>query len=108
MWCLIVGMIVGGCGKSDSNLAAQRAAGLPPEALSVRDAFAGSGPSYENPVNEILKLIKAGEQNPAAYAEALPQLQRLASNPTISAQQKQALDALVEKLRAAASNPIRR
>jgi hypothetical protein len=96
---VVLALLVFGCGKTNGNAEAQQDEGLPPEAVAVRVAFAGSGPSYENPVSELLKLVKAGQENSAAYAEAIPQLQRLASNPTISASQKQALEALLEKLK---------
>lgn len=106
-WCLVIGVttLLAGCGKSGGDHAAQADAGLPEEAVAVRTAFAGSGPSYENPLSEMLKLVKAGKDNPAAYAEVIPQLQRLASNPTLTAQQKQSLEALVAKLKADHSNP---
>jgi hypothetical protein len=96
---LVLALVTFGCGKTDGTADAQQDEGLPPEAVAVRAAFAGSGPSYENPVSELLKLVKAGQENSAAYAEAIPQLQRLATNPTISASQKQALEALLEKLK---------
>lgn len=91
-------LILGGCGKSGVD-AKQEDAGLPPEAVAVRKAFESSSPSYKNPVKEALNLVKAGSVNRNAYAEVIPQLQKLASNPTISAEQKQALEALVEKLK---------
>lgn len=102
---IVLALVTFGCGKTNGTAEAQQDEGLPAEAVAVRAAFAGSGPSYENPVSEILKLVKAGQENSAAYAEVIPQLQRLASNPTITAQQKQALEALVEKLKADLSNP---
>jgi hypothetical protein len=96
---MVLVWVASGCGKTDRTVGAQQDEGLPPEAVAVRAAFVGSGPSYENPVSEILKLVKAGQENSAAYAEAIPQLQRLATNPTISASQKQAVEALLEKLK---------
>lgn len=93
-------VVVIGCGKSGGGSASPADEGLPAEAIAVRQAFVGAGPSYENPVNEALKLVKAGSINPTAYVEVIPQLQRLAGNPTISSAQKLALDGLVEKLKA--------
>jgi hypothetical protein len=106
-WCLVIGMttMLAGCGNSGGDQAAQADAGLPVEAVAVRQAFTGSGPSYENPLSEMLKLVKAGKDNPAAYTEVIPQLQRLASNPTITAEKKQSLEALVEKLKADLATP---
>jgi hypothetical protein len=86
-----------GCGKSSSTPDAD--AGLPPEAIAVRKAFAGSGPSYRNPIEEALALVRAGRVNPSGYAEALPQLERIAANTTITSEQKQALDTLIQKIR---------
>jgi hypothetical protein len=90
-WC--------GCGGPDAELKEASDEGLPPEAVAVRQAFESAHPSLKNPVMEALNLVKAGKVNPAAYGEALPQLQRLASNPTLTPEQKQALEALVLKLR---------
>lgn len=93
---LVVGLICG-CGKGGS--ASEQDAGLLPEAVAVRKAFESASPSYRNPIEEALKLVRAGSVNPTAYGEALPQFERLAANPTLSADQKQALDALVQKLK---------
>ena len=49
-----------------------------------------------------MNLIKAG-----AYAEALPQLQKLASNPAIDSGQKQALETLITRLKTGTSTPAR-
>ena len=73
--------------------------GLPPEAVAVRKAFESSDPSYKNPVSEMLKLVKAGGANVIAYSEALPQAEVLAANPTMNAEQKQALEAMVQKMK---------
>lgn len=96
LFILLLGVV--GCGKS-SEQNTQADEGLPAEAVAVRKAFESSSPSYKNPVKEALNLVKAGAVNPSTYAEVLPQLQTLAANPTISAEQKQALEALVEKLK---------
>lgn len=96
---LVILLLIGvGCGKSGKQNT-QADEGLPAEAVAVRKAFESSSPSYKNPVKEALNLVKAGAVNPSTYAEVLPQLQTLAANPTISAEQKQALEALVEKLK---------
>lgn len=97
-------LIVVGCGKSGADNT-QADAGLPAEAVAVRKAFESSSPSYKNPVKEALNLVKAGSVNRSAYAEVIPQLQTLAANPTISTEQKQALEALVEKLKRELSSP---
>jgi len=88
-----------GCGKSNADFQKPSDEGLPPEAIAVRQAFESSPPGYRNPVEEALKLVKAGSINRSAYAEALPQFQRLASNQTISPEQKQAIEALITKLK---------
>jgi hypothetical protein len=93
-FCLLTG-----CGKSNSIPAADPNAGLPAEAIAVRKAFESASPSYRNPIEEVLALVRAGQINPSALAEALPQLERIASNPTISAEQKQALDELIQKIK---------
>lgn len=88
-----------GCGKSDSAPKIDPNAGLPPEAAAVRKAFQSASPSYRNPIEEALALVRAGQVNQTALAEALPQLERIAANSTISAGQKQALDVLVQKIK---------
>ena len=91
-------LIVVGCGKSGANNK-QADAGLPAEAIAVRNAFESAAPGHKHPVTEVLSLVKAGSVNRDAYTEALPKLQMLAANPTISTEQKKSLEALVEKLK---------
>ncbi len=86
-----------GCGKNPSPRDSD--AGLPPEAVAVRKAFESAPPSFRNPVSEMLALVKAGGANPVAYAEVIPQLESLAANPNLSADQKQALQTLAGRLR---------
>jgi hypothetical protein len=76
-----------------------------PEAIAVRRGFEDSGPSHRNPITEVLALVKAGRVNPTAYAEALPQLETLAANPTFSTEQQRLLNALIQQVRAATVNP---
>ena len=101
--CVILGMA--GCGKSAVTSDADK--GLLPEAVAVRKAFQSANPSSQGPVEEAIRLVKAGASNHSAYAEAVPLLQRLAANPKYSDEQKQALEALMEKLKSelAASKP---
>ena len=73
---------------------------MPAEAVAVRKAFESSTPDKQVAIKEILRVVKAGGLNPSAYAEVVPQIQKLAGNSTISADQKQALEALVQKLKA--------
>jgi hypothetical protein len=87
-----------GCGKPAVTTSDDE--GMFAEAVAVRKAFESASPSYKNPVNEMLKLVKAGQANATAFREALPQVEMLAANQTISADQKQALEALVAKLKA--------
>lgn len=65
----------------------------------MRKAFRSANPSSQGPVEETLRLVKAGVANPSAYTEAMPLIQKLAANPNISAEQKLALEALDEKLK---------
>ncbi len=90
-------LIAVGCGKSGVENK-QTDTGLPAEAIAVRNAFESAAPGHKHPVTEVLSLVKAGSANRDAYAEALPKLQMLAANPTISTEQKKSLEALVEKL----------
>lgn len=70
-----------------------------PEVVAVQKAFATADPSFRNPVNQTLDLVKAGKINPAAYTEAMPQLRTLAANPNMTADQKRVLEALIERLK---------
>ena len=95
---LILLLLVVGCGKATKkNLQADE--GLSAEAVAVRKAFESAAPGHKHPVTEMLNLVKAGTVNRDAYVEVLPKLQMLATNPTISPEQKQAVEALVEKLK---------
>jgi hypothetical protein len=94
--CVILG--VAGCGKPDVTFQEKSDAGLPAEAVAVRKAFASATPDRQATIKEILGIVKAGGSNPSAYAEVLPQLQKFGANPTITAEQKQAIEALVQKL----------
>jgi len=96
-------VLVSGC--RDSTSVNPQDEGQLPEAIAVRRAFENSGPSHRNPINEVLALVKAGRVNPTAYAEALPQLETLAANPTFSTEQKQLLNALIQQVREATGKP---
>jgi len=100
---LLAAGLLAGCGKKDA--APDADAGLLAEAVAVRKAFDGSPPSYRYPVEEALKLVRAGAVNPLAYSESMPQLQRLASNTTITPEQKQALETLIQKLQSMGVKP---
>lgn len=104
-WWLIAGLFVAGlgllagCGKSGTVLQAEHSnEGLFPEAVKVREVFASAPPALKNPVDESLKLVKAGNTSPSAYREALPQFQQLAANPMLSADQKAAIESLLVRL----------
>lgn len=92
--------IMAGCGRSEKLPASDPNAGLPPEAIAVRRAFASADPSYRNPVESALDLVRAGQKNPTALAEVLPLLERLVANQTITADQKQALTGLIDSIKA--------
>ena len=92
-----------GCGKQETvEFKKETDEKLPAEAIAVRKAFASAEPTLKNPVMETMNLIKAG-----AYAEALPQLQKLAGNPVIDPGQKQALETLITRLKTGPSTPPR-
>ena len=86
-----------GCGKPPATTQAD--SGLPPEAVAVRKAFASANASSRGPVEEVLRIVKSGATNPAAYAEALPQLQKFAAGANLTAEQEQTLEALIQKLK---------
>lgn len=92
----MAGLMLCGCGKNDTVATDPDAL---PEVVAVQKAFASATPSFRNPVNQTLELVKAGKVNPEAYAEAMPQLKMLATNPNMTADQKSTLEALIEKLK---------
>ena len=95
---MALGLLLGGCGAKESA-SPQADSTTMPEVVAVQKAFESASPSFRNPVNQTLDLVKAGKVNPDAYAEALPQLQRLAANTYLNADQKKVLDALIERLK---------
>lgn len=92
-------LVVSGCGGGDAEVSRGEDAGMLPEAIAVRQAFEGDSPSIKNPVTQVLSIVTAGSVSPEAYAEALPQLQRPAGISSLSPEQKQALEALIQRLR---------
>ena len=95
---LALGLLLVGCGAKESASTQTDPAAMP-EVVAVQKAFESAAPSFRNPVNQTLDLVKAGKVNPDAYAEALPQLQRLAANTYLNADQKKVLDVLIERLK---------
>lgn len=95
---LIWGLLLAGCGSKATVTTKADPTDLP-EVLAVQKAFESASPSFRNPVNQTLELVKAGKINPDAYVEALPQLQKLAANTYLNADQKKTLDALIERLK---------
>ena len=107
--CLAVVGLLAGCGGGGSSSSPDElTAGLPPEAVAVYEAFKDASTSYRFPVEDALRIMKGGDQNPRAYADALPLLQRLAANPTLTPEQKQALDALIVRLKSDLATTNRR
>jgi hypothetical protein len=98
-------VLLAGCGKSDKVAVVDPNAGLPPEAVAVRQAFESSEPSYRYPVEDVLRLVKAGQSNPVAMSEALPMLGKLITNPTITPAQKQALEDLMQNIKSGGVKP---
>lgn len=97
-----------GCGGGDTQPSGPSDEGMVPEAIAVRDAFAEAHPSYRNPINELLGIAKVAPENPVAYAEVIPQLERISTDSGLTPEQKQALDALVKRLKADAAAARRR
>ena len=96
-------LILAGCGKQETvEFKKETDENLPTEAIAVRKAFESAEPALKNPVMETMNLIKAG-----AYAEALPQLEKLAGNPVIDPGQKQALETLITRLKTGPPTPSR-
>lgn len=92
--------VLSGCGGSGGGGGSVGSdTGLPAEAIAVQQAFEDASPSKKYPVMEMMGLIRTGATNRMAYAEVLPQLQKLAENPTLTPEQKQSLDALLAKIR---------
>lgn len=90
-------VLLGGCGRKDSSVVNDSNA--LPEMVAVQQAFASAAPAFRNPVSQTLELVRAGKINPDAYREALPQLQKLAANPLVEAEQKKVLENLIERIK---------
>src|SRR5437867_2244890 len=75
-----------GCSDSGGYVAPPKNPNELPEVAQVRAAFASADNSLRFVADDIVRLANAG-----AYGEALPILNRLAENPKLSADQKQAL-----------------
>jgi hypothetical protein len=91
---LAVVIVLAGCGKSNPTSAStpnNGPAGV--EISKVEKAFTSADASFRFPLDEALRIVKAG-----GYADALPQLQKLAANPRLTSDQKQSLQDLVQKL----------
>ena len=89
-----------GCSKSnpDSAGAQSPAAGpLASEMKQVQTAFDSAEQRRKFAVEDTLRIVSAG-----GYADALPQLQRLAVAPNLTPEQKQALQQLITKVEALA------
>ena len=93
-------VVLCGCGGPQEGAQPNVDEGLPPEAIALRTAFESASPSKKGPVREMLGLIRVGSTNRMAYVEVLPQLQKLSTNPTLSPEQKQAVDAVIQKIKA--------
>ena len=91
---LAAGLGLAGCGKSNPGPAPAQTVGPGgAEAAKVEKAFASADPSLRFPVDDALRIVKAG-----AYADALPALRKLAGNARLTPEQKQALQELIQKL----------
>lgn len=90
---------VAGCSKAPPPAAGNTRLG--PDGVdvaAVQQAFQNSEPSLRFVLDDQLRLVGA-----AAYADAVPGLQRLADNPKVSVEQKKALEDLIQKLNALGS-----
>jgi hypothetical protein len=91
---LAAGFGLAGCSKTSSvPAAAQNTGPAAAEVAKVEKVFASADASFRFPVDEALRIVKAG-----GYADALPQLRKLAANTRLTPDQKQALQELVQKL----------
>lgn len=87
-----------GCGGSEEASGVNPDEGLSAEAIAVRDAFETASPSKKGTVTEMLSLVRTGSTNRRAYMDVLPQLKTLSTNPTLTTEQKQAVEALVQQI----------
>ncbi len=84
------------CGKKTAGMTEVETTGTNPTAVAaakVEKAFAEADPALRFPVDDALRLVKAG-----AGSDAVATLRKLAANPTLTAPQKQALDELIQNL----------
>jgi hypothetical protein len=101
---LAAGLGLAGCSKSNTVPApAQNTGPAGAEISKVEKVFALADASLRFPVDETLGIVKAG-----GYADALPQLRKLAGNAKLTAEQKQALQELVRKLETMPVQPVAR
>ena len=98
LWVLLAASAPLGCSKSDERVAVSGGENESPEVAKVRKAFENADASLRLPVEDALKVVQSG-----ASADALSALTRLAGNPKLSAEQKQALEELVQKLKGAST-----
>jgi hypothetical protein len=92
---LAAGLGLAGCSKSNPTGPAptQNTGPGGAEVAKVEKAFASADASLRFPVDDTLRIVKAG-----AYADALPSLRKLAGNARLTPEQKQALQELIQKL----------
>ena len=97
-------VLLSGCGDSGSSGPVQSNEGMLPEAVAVRKAFESAEPSLRYPVLDSLKLVEREPITPQAYSDALPSLRRLTAAPDLTAEQKQALETLIQRLQSLMSS----
>lgn len=97
-----------GCGGSEEvSPVLTSDEGLSAEAIAVRTAFETASPSKKGPVMDMLSLVRVGSSNRMAYVDVLPQLRTLSTNPMLTAEQKQAVEALVQQIQSELSGARR-
>lgn len=95
---LVLGALcLSGCGKSNAG---KTVAGITNQTnyvdgSTVVNAFAKADPSLKYPVYDAVRVAAAG-----GLADAMPQLQKLDADPTLTAKEKQALDDLIQQVKA--------
>jgi hypothetical protein len=94
-----VGLTITGCGDSGPELKGPSDEGMLPESIAVRTAFESAPASSKYAVEDALKLVRTGSKDPKVAVEAVRQLQVLAVNPNYSSEQKQALEALIARVK---------
>lgn len=83
-----------GCSKTDAGGAVGSRPGETSEIVEARKAFDAAHVSLRFALDEVLRVVSTPRP-----ADALAPLQKLAANPALNERQKQALNALMQKIK---------